>query len=63
MSTTILTNIFNPMAEYIAKMYRAMWNIEIFFQDHKIYSENQAFFDKTKNVGKSLIQFTLTRGQ
>ena len=32
---TILTNIFNITAEYIAKMYRARWNIEIFFKTIK----------------------------
>ena len=52
---TILTNIFTLTAEYVAKMYRARWNIEIFFKTIKQNLRIKKFFGETENAVKTQI--------
>ena len=55
----ILTNDFSVSAEYIAKMYRARWNIEIFFKTLKQSLEIEKFFDESENAVKAQIWIVL----
>lgn len=57
---TILTNIFNLTAGYIAGMYRVGWNIEIFFKTIKRNLRIKKFFDRTENTVKTQIRIALT---
>ena len=57
---TILTNIFNLSAGYIAGMYRARWNIEIFFKTIKQNLRIKKFFGRTENAVKTQIWIALT---
>ena len=56
---TILTNIFTLTAEYVAKMYRARWNIEIFFKTIKQNLRIKKFFGETENAVKTQIWIAL----
>lgn len=56
---TILTNIFNITAEYIAKMYRARWNIEIFFKTIKQNLRIKKFYGQGKRAVKTQIWIAL----
>lgn len=56
---TILTNIFNRSAEYVAKLYRARWNIEIFFKTIKQNLRIKKFYGETENAVKTQIWIAL----
>lgn len=56
---TILTNIFNVSATYIAKLYRARWNIEIFFKTIKQNLRIKKFYGQTENAVKTQIWIAL----
>jgi len=56
---TILTNIFNRTAGYVAKLYRARWNIEIFFKTVKQNLRIKNFYGKTENAVKTQIWIAL----
>ncbi len=58
-SITILTNIFNRTAEYVAKMYRARWNIEIFFKTIKQNLRIKKFYGESENAVKTQIWIAL----
>lgn len=58
-SIVILTNDFSVSAEYIAKMYRARWNIEIFFKTLKQNLEIEKFFGESENAVKTQIWIAL----
>lgn len=55
----ILTNIFDRSAEYIAKLYRARWNIEIFFKAIKQNLKIERFFGQSENAVKTQIWIAL----
>ena len=55
----ILTNDFSVSAEYIAKMYRARCNIEIFFKTLKQNLEIEKFFGESENAVKAQIWIAL----
>lgn len=55
----ILTNDFSVSAEYIAKMYRARCNIEIFFKTLKQSLEIEKFFGESENAVKAQIWIAL----
>ena len=55
----ILTNIFDVSAAYIAKMYRARWNIEIFFKTIKQNLRIKKFYAQTENAVKTQIWIAL----
>lgn len=55
----ILTNDFSVSAEYIAKMYRARWNIEICFKTLKQNLEIEKFFGESENAVKAQIWIAL----
>ena len=55
----ILTNIFDVSATYIAKMYRARWNIEIFFKTIKQNLRIKKFYAQTENAVKTQIWIAL----
>ena len=46
-------------AEYVAKMYRARWNIEIFFKTIKQNLRIKKFFGETENAVKTQIWIAL----
>nr|MCR5762236.1 IS4 family transposase [Treponema sp.] len=50
---SILTNIFDRTAEYVSKLYRARWNIEIFFKAIKQNLQIERFYGKTENAVKT----------
>lgn len=52
---TILTNIFDVTAEEAAKLYRARWNIEIFFKTIKQNLKIKKFYGETENAVKTQI--------
>ena len=56
---TILTNIFNRSAEYVSKLYRARWNIEIFFKTIKQNLRIKKFYGETENAVKTQIWIAL----
>ena len=56
---TILTNIFNRSAEHVAKLYRARWNIEIFFKTIKQNLRIKKFYGETENAVKTQIWIAL----
>lgn len=56
---TILTNIFNLTAEYVAKMYRARWNIEIFFKTIKQNLRIKKFYCESEKVVKTQVWVAL----
>lgn len=58
-SITILTNIFNLSAVDIAKMYRARWNIEIFFKTIKQNLKIKKFYGESENAVKTQIWIAL----
>lgn len=58
-SIVILTNDFSVSAEYIAKMYRARWNIEICFKTLKQNLEIEKFFGESENAVKAQIWIAL----
>ena len=55
----ILTNDFSVSAEYIAKLYRARWNIEIFFKAIKQNLKIKKFFGESENAVKTQIWIAL----
>lgn len=58
-SITVLTNIFSLTAEYVAKMYRARWNIEIFFKTIKQNLRIKKFYGQSENAVKTQIWIAL----
>ena len=56
---TILTNIFDRTAYHIARLYRARWNIEIFFKTIKQNLRIKKFYGKTENAVKTQIWIAL----
>lgn len=56
---TILTNIFNLTAEYVAKMYRARWNIEIFFKAIKQNLRIKKIYGQGENAVRTQIWIAL----
>ena len=58
-SIVILTNNFSVSAEYIAKLYRARCNIEIFFKTLKQNLEIEKFFGESENAVKAQIWIAL----
>ena len=54
-SITILTNIFDMNATDIAKLYRARWNIEIFFKTIKQNLRVKKFYGQSKNAVETQI--------
>lgn len=59
-SITVLTNILSLTAEYVAKMYRARWNIEIFFKTIKQNLRIKKFYGQSENAVKTQIWIALT---
>jgi len=55
----ILTNDFSVTAEYVAKMYRARWNIEIFFKTIKQNLKIKKFYGESENAVKTQIWIAL----
>lgn len=55
----ILTNIFNRSAGYVAKLYRARWNIEFFFKTIKQNLRIKKFYGETENAVKTQIWIAL----
>ena len=58
-SITILTNIFDMNAADIAKLYRARWNIEIFFKTIKQNLRVKKFYGQSKNAVETQIWIAL----
>lgn len=58
-SITILTNIFDLSAADIAKLYRARWNIEIFFRTIKQNLRVKKFYGQSKNAVETQIWIAL----
>lgn len=56
---TILTNIFDRSAAYVARLYRARWNIEIFFKTIKQNLRIKKFYGETENAVKTQIWIAL----
>lgn len=56
---TILTNIFDENAVYIGKLYRARWNIEIFFKTIKQNLRIKKFYGQSENAVKTQIWIAL----
>ena len=56
---TSLTNILNLTPGYVAKLYRARWNIEIFFKTIKQNLRIKKFYGQTENAVKSQIWIAL----
>jgi hypothetical protein len=56
---TILTNDFSVSAEYAASLYRARWNIEIFFKTIKQNLKIKKFYGETENAVKTQIWIAL----
>ena len=58
-SITILTNIFDLNAADIAKLYRARWNIEIFFKTIKQNLRVKKFYGQSQNAVETQIWIAL----
>ena len=58
-SITILTNIFDLSAADSAKLYRARWNIEIFFKTIKQNLRVKKFYGQSKNAVETQIWIAL----
>ena len=58
-SITILTNIFDMNAADIAKLYRARWNIEIFFKTIKQNLRVKKFYGQSQNAVETQIWIAL----
>ncbi|MGI5075614.1 IS4 family transposase [Treponema vincentii] len=58
-SITILTNSFDMNAADIAKLYRARWNIEIFFKTIKQNLRVKKFYGQSKNAVETQIWIAL----
>ncbi len=56
---TILTNIFDRSAAYVARLYKARWNIEIFFKTIKQNLRIKKFYRETENAVKTQIWIAL----
>ena len=54
-SIVILTNDFRVTAEYAARLYRARWNIEIFFKAIKQDLRIKKFYGESENAVKTQI--------
>ena len=54
------TAILNLTPGYVAKLYRARWNIEIFFKTIKQNLRIKKFYGQTENAVKSQIWIALT---
>jgi len=55
----VLTNDFNVSAKYAARLYRARWNIEIFFKAIKQNLRIKKFYGESENAVKTQIWIAL----